>query len=166
MIINVTPRGQQAATADVSASLIDTYTCDSMSVWLAEYQKNLLNVHYQELSLFTDGTYILTDNSACMSNMDTDPVQGAPYDHSMDSRIVITGKYEKVTEPDDLGCMEIKLTSGEVKGVYGNMAMWPQEVEGERNFTLAIDGATVNVDGSTLTFDTPITAYEVAMPAA
>ena len=160
MVLHLTPRGDAPETAsEAAAGLMGSYSRNHTYIWMAEYEKNLLGSHAQQLDLFEDGTYVLSMHYACISNMDTDIVQGATFDPFFTSRLTLTGRYETVSEPDDLGIMEIRLTSAEVKAVSGNF--WAQETDGVRNFTVTAAGTTVTVDVNTLSLETSIPMFAV-----
>ena len=160
MITNLTPHGEQQATVSQAAdSLGGAYTFNSTTIWMADYQKNLLGDQTQQLVLFNDGTYVFTNIAACIANMDTDIVSGAPYDPFYSSKMTVTGKYETISEPDELGTMEIQLKTAELKAVNGNFEIWPMENEGEINFTVVVPEETVTIDTVSLTIAEPITLY-------
>ena len=168
MIVNLTPRGsQQAATTDAAASLTGSYSFNTTYIWMADYQKNLLGDQTQQLDLFSDNTYVLSNSISCIANMDTDIVTGAQYDPFYFSRLTVTGQYEVVSESDELGIMTIRLTSANLKAVNGNAEMWPMENEGELNFSVTASDATISVDTAALSFSEAVPMYAMnEAPAA
>lgn len=160
MLTNLTARGeQQAITPQAAATLRGAYSYNSTTIWMADYQKNLLGDQTQQLDLFNDGTYVFVNDIACIANMDTDIVTGAPYAPFYSSKITVTGQYETVSEPDELGSMEIKLKTAELKAVSGNFEIWPMENEGEYNFTITVPDIPVTIDTATQSIAEAISLY-------
>lgn len=142
------------------AKAVGSYDCQRATIWFDEYAKNLIGDNVQTLTLFDNGTYVLTSMQSVVANMDVEIVTGAPYNSFYMSKMCVTGKYEVTSPADEFGSMQVKLVDAELVDVYGNFEIWALKTDdGSLNFSLSINNTIVDLDASVKGIVDPIEIY-------